>query len=53
VEQIYNGRESGSAEAVYDLHSFLLNAYHLRDWLGDERVLVNEGSILPRSGGST
>jgi len=33
VEQIYAGREGGSAEAVYDLYSFFLHAYHLRDWL--------------------
>jgi len=36
VEQIYQGRAGGSAEAVYDLHSFFLNAYHLRDWLATD-----------------
>jgi hypothetical protein len=32
-DRIYRGIEGGSAEAVYDLYSFFLNAYHFRDWL--------------------
>jgi hypothetical protein len=33
LEAIYQGREGGSVEAVYDLYSFFLPAFHLRDWL--------------------
>jgi hypothetical protein len=40
VEQIYWGRAGGSAEAVYDLYSFFLNAFHLRDWLVETTSLT-------------
>jgi len=33
VEQVYAGRSGGSDEALYDLYSFFLNCYQLRDWL--------------------
>jgi hypothetical protein len=36
LRRIYSGREGGSANAVYDLHSFFLNAYHLRDWIAED-----------------
>jgi len=36
LRRIYSGREGGSANAVYYLHSFFLNAYHLRDWIAED-----------------
>jgi hypothetical protein len=33
IDAIYEGRHGDSTEAVYDLFSFFLNCYHLRDWL--------------------
>ena len=36
IRRIYDGIEDSSAEARYDLYSFFLNAYHLKDWLAKD-----------------
>jgi hypothetical protein len=38
IDTIYEGRQGDSTEALYDLFSFFLNCYHLRDWLAADRL---------------
>lgn len=45
IERIYAGGVDSSAEARYDMHSFFLNAYHLKDWLADPLAKVAKREV--------